>query len=150
MVKRKHLVNAPLSMEAAVTTTTARQGLYAKVSPKWKSMQLYESSAFIVLLLLSLDSTFEPDECTHGEIKLVGGNGDHEGTVHVCINQVWSTICDFGWSSADAGVVCQQLGYQRGGKSCALVLCSVSTVLTTAHLFNERIAMKSIAIFMLL
>ena len=89
-------------------------------------MQLYKG-AFIVLLLLSLDATFEPDDCTHGEIKLVGGNGNHEGTVYVCINQMWSTICDYGWSSADAGVVCQQLGYQRSGKCCTIVVYSVSS-----------------------
>ena len=117
-------MNVPLSMEPAVTIT--QQGLYAKVSPKWKSMKPYETSAFIVLLLLSLDAAFEPDNCTHGDIKLVGGNGDHEGTVHVCINQVWSTICDSGWSSADAGVVCRQLGYQRNGKCLTLMLCSFS------------------------
>ena len=77
-------------------------------------MQPYKN-ALIVSLYLPLDTTIEPDNCTHGDIKLVGGNGGHEGTVHICINQVWGTICDGGWSGADAGVVCQQLGYQRSG-----------------------------------
>ena len=109
-----------MSMEPAAII--AQLGLYAKVSTKERVMQPHENT-LIVPLHPPLDTTIVPDNCTHGDIKLVGGNGEHEGTLHICINQVWGTICDGGWSGVDAGVVCQQLGYQRSGNY-ILVLCN--------------------------
>ena len=52
-----------------------------------------------------------PDNCVHGDVRLTGGTNDYEGTVEVCINNLWGTICDSSWSFSDASVVCSQLGY---------------------------------------
>ena len=32
--------------------------------------------------------------------------------MEVCIGKVWGTVCDDGWSSNDARVVCRQLGFE--------------------------------------
>ena len=53
--------------------------------------------------------------CSPGTVRLVGGNSSREGRVEVCINDVWGTICDFGWSEDDAKVVCGQLGFSNQG-----------------------------------
>ena len=53
--------------------------------------------------------------CNNGDIRLVGGTNVREGRVEVCDSQAWGTVCDDFWGSADAGVACVQLGYQRTG-----------------------------------
>ena len=55
------------------------------------------------------------DNCTHGEVRLLLGSNEMEGTVEVCINGYWGTICDNGWDSRDAGVICRQLGHSSFG-----------------------------------
>lgn len=52
-----------------------------------------------------------PDNCTHGDMKLVGGSDEYEGTLQICVNSIWGTVCDSGWSYRDASVACSQLGY---------------------------------------
>ena len=49
--------------------------------------------------------------CTNDDVCLVGGSGDYEGNVQVCINKTWGYICDNGWDVSDSTVVCSQLGY---------------------------------------
>ena len=56
-------------------------------------------------------------ECKNGEVRLVGGEYDNEGTVELCYNDLWGQISDSGWSVEDAKVVCRQLGYTNGGNT---------------------------------
>ena len=49
--------------------------------------------------------------CTHGAVRLVGGPTTNQGRVEVCVGQTWGTVCNFGFGTNDARVVCRQLGY---------------------------------------
>ena len=63
------------------------------------------------------------DNCTDGQVRLIGGTREAEGTVEVCYNGLWGSICHASWGTSDARVVCRQLGYLTAGK--ITVLCCV-------------------------
>ena len=54
--------------------------------------------------------------CSEGNVRLRVGANERIGTVEVCVNGFWSSICDNLWDSRDADVVCRQLGFPTFGK----------------------------------
>ena len=55
-------------------------------------------------------------DCEDGEVRLVGGASDSEGTVEVCADKLWGLVGETGWSLTDAQVVCRQLGFPIDSK----------------------------------
>ena len=45
-------------------------------------------------------------------MRLVNG-GSSSGRVEICKLEDWVTICDQGWGTEEASVVCSQLGFSR-------------------------------------
>ena len=51
------------------------------------------------------------DNCTNGDIRLVGGQSEFEGQVEICFSGSWGSVCSNGWDQRDAAVACWQLGH---------------------------------------
>ena len=68
-----------------------------------------------------MDSVIFTAPCATGDIRLVGGGVPNEGRIEICMNNVWGTVCDDGWDSTDATVVCRQLEYSTTGKQTTLM-----------------------------
>ena len=66
--------------------------------------------------MLLLNNLALANECTDGSIRLRGGSTELEGRVEICVEGRWGTVCDSGWDSRDADVVCRQLGYPSFGE----------------------------------
>ena len=47
--------------------------------------------------------------CTHGDVRLVGGETSYEGLVEICLSGTWMLVCDYNWNVNESTVVCRQL-----------------------------------------
>ena len=61
--------------------------------------------------------------CKEGSVELVNGHYSTEGTVQICKDGQWGTVCDDFWDHAEARVVCRSLGLGDGG-SLSVSQCS--------------------------
>ena len=68
--------------------------------------------------------------CVDGEVILFDGlvisTSLREGTVLVCYNNSYGTVCDDRWDSIEASIVCGQLGYNGSGMWGVLVFQNIA------------------------
>lgn len=60
-------------------------------------------------------------------MRLVGGPNRYEGRLEVCLEGLWGSVCNNGWSAEiDGAVVCRQIGglNATGSKSATFFICS--------------------------
>ena len=60
--------------------------------------------------LRSVSSLF-PAKPAKPVVRLAGGGSPNRGRVEVLYDGLWGTVCDDGWESTDASVVCRELGF---------------------------------------
>ena len=53
--------------------------------------------------------------CTDGQVRLVRGTTEYEGTVEICLNHAWGIITDGYWGYQEAQTICNMLGYTSPG-----------------------------------
>ena len=64
--------------------------------------------------------------CSDGFLRLRSGTSALNGRVELCLNNAWGTICDRGFGTDDATVICRQLGFADTSKQEGVcVLCTV-------------------------
>ena len=52
-------------------------------------------------------------DCNNGDIQLVGGPTETEGTVEICRIYLWGLVSDLNWGDSEARVVCRQLDFKH-------------------------------------
>ena len=68
-------------------------------------------------------TTTAAGNCSDGSLRLKSGTSALNGRVELCLNNAWGTICDLGFSTDAATVICRQLGFANTSKQEGVCLC---------------------------
>ena len=55
------------------------------------------------------------EACIDGTVRLRGSSVEYGGRVEICVETIWTSICNQRWNFNDAKVVCRELGYSSYG-----------------------------------
>ena len=70
---------------------------------------------------------------TKGDVRLIGGQNEREGTIQICLGGVWGTVCGNYFDQSDAQVVCTQLGFPANGMNPILFIILSVCMLTNTQ-----------------
>lgn len=61
----------------------------------------------------------DPVDCKDDDLRLVGGKSEREGSLQICRNGVWGSICErrSTFRYTEASIACADLGYNPAGTS---------------------------------
>ena len=48
-------------------------------------------------------------------MRLSGSSVDNAGRIELCVEEIWTSLCDESWDYKDAQVVCRELAYSPYG-----------------------------------
>ncbi len=102
-------------MEVSHTLSIVLKNLTSPVAPKlkwlvvkYKEPNILHNSQFLILIAA-------PDmfciESKSAGVRLVNGSSQFEGSVEVCIENVWRTACGENWGQPETITACIQLGF---------------------------------------
>ena len=75
---------------------------------------------FITNLMLA--ATTQYVNCTDGDVRLIGGQTENQGSVQVCYNNAWTYLCSgWWWGTTEANIVCGQLGFNSYGNETFII-----------------------------
>ena len=73
--------------------------------------------------------------CSDGEVRLVRGS-ESNGSVEICFNGTWGSVCNEGWNTEAAAVVCRQLTYPAKGEYKLIFMMLLSIIYNRWVLLN--------------
>ena len=74
------------------------------------------SQLFLALFLQIVLAFLSANSQVNGDVKLVNGPTDYQGTVAIFYNGTWGSLCDDSWQYDDADVICRQIGYESAAR----------------------------------
>jgi len=80
--------------------------------------------------------SFVCEDCSNGDLRLADGMTSREGRLEFCLNGEWGTVCQSQFSSNDAQVACNQLGFSPFGN---YFLLRMLTVLYSLPRFSMQV-----------
>ena len=86
------------------------------------------TTGYVMSLCLNIfysAGTTAAGNCSDGSLRLKSGTSALNGRVELCLNNAWGTICDLGFSTDAATVICRQLGFANTSKQEGVCLCCV-------------------------
>lgn len=105
------LTDCPFDTHTADCTHSQDAGVYCQTECEMDTTlyTIYNTHCNSLTLTLSLVA------CQSGSVRLSYSTVPLQGTLEICSNETWHTLCDRCWDNNDAAVVCHQLGYSRIG-----------------------------------